>query len=60
MHKFLPTERRNRILVVKNSSFQVQIHNDVHMTYTYFKSFLPIPNYFEPVDSTMKPCNPTN
>ena len=60
MHKFLPTERHNRILVVKNSSFQVKIHNDVHMTYMYFKSFLPIPNYFEPVHSTMKPCNPTN
>ena len=30
MYKILSTDKHDRILVVKNSSFQVQIHNDIH------------------------------
>ena len=42
MWKIYSTDKRDRILVVKNSSFQLQIHDDVHVTFIRFKRFLII------------------
>ena len=42
----LSTEKDDRILVVKGSSFQVQMHNDIYMS--YFVNQM-IPNHFETI-----------